>query len=338
MGRKLKESFAIQKLVSELGIEPTGDPVADILRYCGKRVKGFLAESPECVTLTELLEWIAAKVKTDFEEVHNDEDIEAIKLKYKDEALALIDNELSTNEDFGLTIRRIRREPYEPLFVSVIDCRGSKGAKSYFTKWHEIAHLLVLTQNGRDTFKRTHSLAYRQNAEENLMDKIASEFGFYEPICRPHVAGDLTFEAINCLREKLCPEASQQASLIGFFRLWQTPGILLRAEMALRKGDEIKANQLGFDFLDLPMKTLRAINVRPNNVAREKKFSIHENMRVPEKSSIYAVYKGDLTQADSEENLSWWETSKGLVFPSVPIRVQAKRAGDGVDAIISPIN
>ncbi len=62
-----------------------------------------------------------------------------------------------SGETFGITIKRHCREEWEPLYVAVIDCRGDKGARVYYTKWHEIAHVLTLTDETRTCFKRTHS-------------------------------------------------------------------------------------------------------------------------------------------------------------------------------------
>ena len=56
---------------------------------------------------------------------------------------ATLEQELS-EDVFAITYRRNNGEYWEREFVSVIDSRGSKASRVYFTKWHELAHLLTL--------------------------------------------------------------------------------------------------------------------------------------------------------------------------------------------------
>ena len=51
---------------------------------------------------------------------------------------------------FGLTIKRKHCGPESgDKYVAVIDCRGEKATRRFFTRWHEIAHLLVLEKELR---------------------------------------------------------------------------------------------------------------------------------------------------------------------------------------------
>jgi Zn-dependent peptidase ImmA (M78 family) len=84
---------------------------------------------------------------------------------------------LAKEDDFGVTFRLGNRELWELEFVSIIDCRGNKSVRAYFTKWHEIAHLMTQTQQMRFAFRRTHSSDQNPD-EERLMDAIAGRFGF----------------------------------------------------------------------------------------------------------------------------------------------------------------
>ena len=111
--------------------------------------------------------------------------------------------------------------------------------RSYFTKWHELAHLLTLASQKRVVFKRTHASVNGNDPEERLMDIIAGHFGFYPQIARKFTNGEISFNTIKRLREQLCPEASLQSSLINFVRCWNHACILLRAEPALKKNEEL---------------------------------------------------------------------------------------------------
>src|ERR1035441_6851450 len=90
-------------------------------------------------------------------------------------------------------------------FVSVIDCRGEKRFRSYYTKWHELGHLLILTDQMRLTFRRTHFGLEDKDPEEALVDVIAGAFGFLPDIVRPLAKGQPSFDGIEDIRIHLCP-------------------------------------------------------------------------------------------------------------------------------------
>src|SRR5262249_50750301 len=157
---------------------------------------------------------------------------------------------------FGITFKRTRRRSWEPAYVSVVDCRGQKLARRYFTKWHELGHLLILTDQLRLEFRRTHLHLDERDPEERLVDVLAGEFGFLREIILPHADGSISFEKVEQIRTKLCPDASQLASLIGVTRTWPQPCVLIRAEEGLRKEEQRAAAQSNFAFLDSPEPVL----------------------------------------------------------------------------------
>jgi hypothetical protein len=338
---QLRTSPQIHKLARDLGIKikKNDDPVTAVLQYCERRVKSMMGGVTDCGTLSQMLDWIANKVGTSFEIISSDEDLERIKQKYlaqREKAFVRLEDEFS-DEVFGVTFKLLHCESWEPQYVSIIDCRGEKAARGYFTKWHEIAHLLTQTEQMRLVFRRTHSSANGGDPEERLMDVIAGRFGFYPPFVHSFIKEEISFEAIEDLRIQLCPEASQQSSLINFAKCWNAPCILLRAEMGLRKGEEAKLSQGGFYFADGPQYVLRAVHVSPNDLARDSKFAIYENMRVPEKSVIHRVFNDELLYAEAEEDLSWWESSSGRSLIANRIKVKARWWMQGVEALIIPI-
>jgi hypothetical protein len=339
MSPKLKNSLRVWKLVRDLGIKSTNDPVSSILKFCDNRIRNFLKDFPRCNTLSDLLEAIASRLGTIFEIASSDLDLRRIKQKYLEKGeKAFVQLEDYLSEDvFGITFRRCNRELWEPEFVSVIDCRRSKAARSYYTKWHEIAHLLILTDQMRLSFQRTHCPMSEKDPEESLVDVIAGNFGFYSSIIRGHVKNEITFDAIEHLRIQLCPEASQQSSLIGFVKAWPHPCLLVHCEMALRKHEQAMLKQQMFNFEGIRVPSLRATHVTTNEEARKAGFIIFENMRIPERSVINRVYSEGIEYAEAEEDLCWWDTSDGTRLSPCPIRVKAKRSWDSVDALIIPI-
>ena len=269
-------------------------------------------------------------------EIHNDFDLEGVKTKYlkKGERIFATLNQEFSDDVLGITYRITNREPWEPQFVSIIDCRGSNARKAYYTKWHEVAHLLILTDQSRLCFMRTVHLSDK-DPEEVMVDIIAGKFGFYNPLIKPHITSEISFEQIESLRESLCPEASNLSSLIGFVKAWPEPCVLLCCKEGLKKSERRQAIQSSF-FDDLPLPVLRAIKVTANEAAKEKGITIFENMRVPEHSIIYDVHSGRAGYAEDVEDLSWWKTSSGDVLPKQKIMIKAKNYWGDTYALIIP--
>ena len=335
----LSKSPQIYRLAQDLRlrIKPTDDPVAALLSHCERQIKSMLEGVTDCYTLAQLLDWVANKVSTSFEMIASDEALSLVQSKYvaqSEMGFVALDQELS-GECFGITFKRSNREPWEPQYVSVIDSRGEKAARVYFTKWHEIAHLLTQTDQMRLVFRRTHSSVNHHDPEEQLMEVIAATVGFYEPLVHRFIDDEISFDAIENLRAKLCPEASKQSALINFPKRWISPVVLIRAELGFKKDEEARLNQGAFDFTDTAQAVLRAVHVTPNELARKSGLMIHQNMRVPVKSIIHTVFDQSLTYGESEEDLSWWE-SHGKALCPYPIKVKARRTFNGVDALIIP--
>src|SRR5712692_9054593 len=175
MPPRLVDKPEVLALAQDLGLKPSDNALQDILRYVRKRVRTYLKEVP-CERLSDLLRLVATKVDTLILEVHSDNDLRKIREQYAadDEfGFAEIESEFASPQTFGITYRLKAPRPAQRRFVSVIDCRGEKGFRSYFTKWHELAHLLTLTPQQRLKFYRTHVPADEKDPEESVMDAIA---------------------------------------------------------------------------------------------------------------------------------------------------------------------
>ena len=334
----LKRSHKIHSLASDLGVRASTDPVRDIVRLCEKRVARFLKDFPDCKTLSQLLDISASKLGTKFEEIHSDDQLNEVRTRYLhsgEKSFANLHEEL-TLEVFGVTFKRLNRKTWELPYVSVIDCRLDKKYRSYYTKWHELGHLLILTDQMRLTFRRTHFGLDDKDPEEALVDVIAGAFGFFPDLIKPVAKGRLSFEVIEIIRVQLCPEASQQASIIGITRAWPTACILLQAQMGLKRGEQRGIAQDKFGFHESPHEVLRAVQVSANDAARASNLVIFPNMRVPDRSIINKVFTGSAAGGDALEDLAWWESSDGSRLPSVKVLVQARGGRDCVRAIITP--
>lgn len=339
MPKNLKSDPQVWNLARDLGLKPKNDPLTEIIRYCLQQIRGFLKEFP-CDTLSDLLETAAAKLDTNFIEIHSDEELEKVKseyLKKGETAFALLEKELGP-EVYAITFRRLRAKKRERLFVSLIDCRGEKSFRSYFSKWHELAHLLTLTQQMRLKFCRTHAEENKIDPEEAVMEIIAGEVGFLPEIVKLHAKGEISFEKIDGLRDLLCPGASLQASVIGFTKSWPTSCVLVDAGLGYKESEIRGLSQNAFNFVQAPKAELRVLHANANEPARRTGIFIPRNIRVPRTSVIHQVFEDDLLyQAETTENLSCWETSKGSRLADRQVIVRARRNGDHVQALIIPV-
>jgi hypothetical protein len=334
-----KDSLKIHSLARDLGLKPSNDAVQAIKAYCYKRVRSFLRDFPAVKTLHELLELSANKLETKIEEIRSDADLVEVVGRYTsagEKSFALLDRELDPSV-YGITFKRTRAKSWEPGYVSVIDSRGQKAARRYFTKWHELGHLLILTSQLRLEFRRTHVHPDQRDPEERLVDVLAGEFGFLREIVSPHLAGSISFEKLEQVRLTLCPDASQIAALIGIARIWPEPCIQVRAESGLRKHEQRNRVQSSFDFVERPAAVLRAAKANSNEAARESGFMIFPNMRIPDTSVIADIYRFGAGHSVRTESLDTWITSDGSHLGSGRIRVEARWAVNGVDALISLI-
>lgn len=336
MASGLKYSRSVQSLAHDLGFGLSANPVGEILRFCETKIETMMRGMPDCDTLDVMLDWVANKVGTVFEVITADEDLQKIKKHYlqkREFGFLKLEELLADENDLGVTIKLLNAEEWEPQFVSIIDCRGVKGCRAYFTKWHEIAHILT-KPSGKPMFNFSHTSAVSGEPVEKLMDLIAGKIGFYAAISCRHIEGEITFEAIETLRQKLCPQASRQAALINFTKFWSSPCILVSAQIAYKKDEQAELAQGSFYFHEKPLPELRAVRVAPNDAARELNgFSIFQNMRVPAVSVISQLYQNGQFYDEALEDLSWWE-SKGKSRPAFKVRVEARRTNDMVDALI----
>lgn len=338
MTRTLKSDMQVWNLARDLGLDPKDDPLAEILRYCISRLHSFLAEFP-CETLTDLLEMAAANLDTIFIEIHSDTDLHRIKMEFLQKgemAFATLEKELKPGV-YAITYKRLAAQRGERQFVSIIDCRGEKAWRSYFSKWHELAHLLTLTSQMRLKFCRTHAALNRRDPEEAVMEVIAGEVGFFPQLIKDHATGEISFKNIQDLRDLLCSEASFQASVIGFAKAWPSACLLVDAGLGYKRKQERLLSQNTFNFMEEPAAELRALHVSTNIPARKAGISIHQNMRIPKRSVIFQVFSEQLNELEAEENLSWWESSSGHRLPEQDVFVMARRSGDHVMALITPV-
>ena len=333
----LKNSFQIARLAADLGLGHRSDPVAAILAFCHRRINDILRKFG-CDTLSALMSATAGTLDTLFVEIHDDVDLDGVRSDYlaRGELIFATLAEQLGPHVYAITFKLTRPREGDRRFVSVIDCRGAKAARNYFSKWHELAHLLTLTSQARLKFCRTHTEPDDKDPEEALMDVIAGEVGFCPELVRPHATGEISFDRIADLRDQLCPDASEQASLIGLIKSWPAPCVLVQARPGLKAHEHRSLAQGRFPFHDGPEAVLRAVNVTVSSAAERAGMTIHRNMRIPDESVITRVFKNSVTSLEAEEDLAWWTSSSGRGLTPRPVTVRARRHWDAAEALIVP--
>ena len=337
MCAKLNSSVAVHRLAADLRLKPSENPVQAVLDYCHRRVKKFLREYGDCATIAEMLGLLENKLETRIIEINSDAELREVQSRYVSRGelmFATLDQELGSSGDYGITIKLTNREPWEQRYVSIIDCRGQKRQRRYHTKWHEIGHLLILTDQTRLEFRRSHDAAHPKSAEESLVDSIAGEMSFYPDLITPHLKGQISFEKIEEVRQALCPEASMYSAVLNLSKLWPTPCVWVEARLAAKKSEE--TGQESFAFREPPERVLRAIHTAANERARERGLNIIPRFRVPKTSVITRVFEQKLLFGEACENLAWWQSSDGTQLGPFLVRVQAKRIGDSIHALVVP--
>jgi hypothetical protein len=347
---RLDDAAEIVALAQNLGLGSPGKPVEAIVGFCLRRIDRWVGEAGGVTGIAALEALVTWKLQMVFEEVRSDADFDRIKEQYakakKDPVFATMRMRFddADNPTYGALVKRKNAEPGAlDRYVAVIDCRGSKLARRFFTRWHEIAHRLTTHVDGGAT-----EPGYRSEHDpiERLMDEIAGHVGFYGPFFEPVFAmaqggqALLTFETVEAVRRGGFPEASFQATLNACAKRLPTPVVYLEAAIAYKKAvkKRVEDDSPGlFGKKEPPEGQLRAVKVVANDAAHGEKFVIPTNMRVPEASVIRRLFV-DETAGDGacREDLSWWE-SQGKKLEGRAVAVEARRLADRVIAIVQPV-
>ena len=241
----LNNSPIVIKIANDLGLKRLSNAEMAIRNYCLKKVKGIVATFGEIKDLNQLLDVVSSHLKMKFEEIHDDEDLELIARKYmekKELIFSRLHQELDESTD-GLLVRLHNAKPWEPKYVAVINCRGNKIWRAYFSKWHEVSHMLT-TPPTQMTFQFRRTPSFKKAVKEQIVDRVAGDLAFYEEIFYPALAkeiaieGRLTFSVIENLRENVCNGASRESTLRGAIRQVPVPQLLVIAGLGYKKDEE----------------------------------------------------------------------------------------------------
>lgn len=344
MSRLAREPDIID-LANDLGVGGADDPVVAILDSCRVRIDRWVAESGGVTSIGQLEALVARKLQMVFEEIRSDEDFDRIKEVYaagkRDAVFAAMRMKFEDekNPTYGALVRRRNvAEDAPDRYVAVVDCRGDKFSRRFFTRWHEIAHRLT-------THADLDEPVYRSEHDpiERLMDEIAGHVGFYEPLFQPAYQRAsqgkplLTFGTVEAIISGSFPAASFQATLFACARRLPTPVAYLEAALAHKKEVKRRLQTPSMFGDDPPPGELRAVKVIPNKAAMQERFTIPTNMRVPADSVIRRLFDAEQqTEGGDQEDLSQWE-SQGKSLEGRAVAVEGRKIADRVIAIIQPV-
>jgi len=320
----------VRAVATQLGVPLRVDPTTIIVERCVQKVSAWAAELGPPASPQELLDIVCEKLRLRFELVECDADLAKIKHRYLSEKeLAFVDLEREFNATTDAVVIRLQHQPAwsNVRYVAVIDGRGAKQSRVWFSKWHEIAHLLAEPQT-KFIFRRTQ--AFKREPVERLMDQIAGALAFYEPLFAPSLRKakiDLarpTLRGLADFASNTCSHASLQATLTAALRFIDVPAIMIEAKPGLKTAERgsgaVRSNA---------QPKLRAVSAAHNTAALRSRIFVHRNMRVPKESVIAKVFSGhaELEFKPHQECLSWWE-SAGERLGRQAVVVEAMSAGD----------
>lgn len=328
---RLNKAPAILQLACELGLNWQRHPVSEIMNFCIAKIAGWLTDTDQVRTIVDLEILVSRKLQLVFEEVWSDKGLEDLIKTYVTRGeivFASLRDGLDAST-FGMTIERRHADADAPdYYVAVIDCRGSKATRRFFTRWHEIAHVLTMPRQLTVPFYRS-----SKDPIERLMDEIAGALGFYDPIFRPVLLQHqpLTFDSVEGIRRQVCPNASFQATLIACATRLSSPAIYLEAGKGYKQAEEaqltLRQTQTSLFPVKVPTAKLRALVVVPNNIAKERGIRIDRNMEVPAESVIAKLFHNTpeleaLFDVKTTENLSTWRHSDGTTLNDIDVSIE----------------
>jgi hypothetical protein len=325
-----------------LGLPARGDLERSLINHATETIRSWIAAHGRPKNLSDLLERVATSFSIEIVEIHDDSDITALLERIpptREPVLARLAAELDDSTD-AVILQRQNRGDWEMPFLAVINCRGWHCSRRYFSKWHEVIHLLLDGKQLRFAFRKR--AAKRKHPEEVLVDKIAGELAFHPDLFVPvlesalEAAGRLTFDVVERVRAEIAPDASRESALYACVRHCPEPVFFLRAKLGFKNSEKRQLDDLlsGLDDAHLPEAKLRVRSSSANDAASRSGIRFHENMQVPEASLVSAAYSGPVDRADGQESLEIWQTSDGGPIGRGRLGIETLRRGDEVWCLV----
>ena len=349
---RFKDDPAVHQLAHDLGISRRGEPLTRIREFALHRVRQIVADFPAPITDLETLRLLLAdhyRLRIEF--LCEDSDIERVVRQHADFHPFLaprLHEEFVEGETEGITLERAAWDPARFQYLAVIDSRGTRGSRAFFTAFHEITHLIIHPeQMAFPGFRRTPSTQEKiKDPIESVVDHVAGRVGFYAPVFGPILdeairhEGGLTFGSLDSVRQSITPAPSLQATALAAITLASECAMFVHADLDCKKAEAraLASPQTTFEFAKVePKFDVRAVAAVPNDAAKRRGLVIHRHIRIPQQSVIYKAFESsEEVELRARENQAWWENSKVGSLPPLPLDVQATRRGRFVYSLIRP--
>lgn len=340
--------------MSDLGTEPKiiamanalrvsgPDLVAGIRKFCQGKVRRILSRHSRVSNIGDLQAVVCEALSLRVREVWSDEQLTQLVQEYVsdgDPVFAILPTDLAPSTTLGVLIRRSDKEKG---WVAIVDCRGNKHLRRFFTLWHEIAHCFTaVEQYELALFHRAAIHDRAKDSVETITDLIAGDFAFFDPLFNPLLEeeiarkGRLTFAGVERVRNDFARDASFQSTLYACVNRVATPILYVEADLAYKKAELALLTSGQGELIPSarPAPTLRVTDTFRNEAARLRGLHIPKKMSVPESSVISRVFLSGIP-ADSVEDLSDW-SSQGRCLPALRVQVEARSGFSGVSAMIT---
>jgi hypothetical protein len=333
MGR-LRYAREVIKIAADLDLQGH-DPVRAIMSHCDNQVESWLAKFPTPTTLIAFHKIITDRLNIHHVVVATDEELDALVREQTSRGEVIFH---TLKDEFAqgtqaITFKLAHAVRGMKKHLAVVDGRGDRAPRVYFSKRHEDSHILTLSPHQLSfVFRRTH--LRRANAEEALMDKIAGRLAFYPLLFQPQLHrlqrryGRPCLQLVEDLQQSVCPEASYTATAIATIEQNELPALLIDARYSAKRGD---------NSVPPASWTLRATSVRASAAAKQAGLMIPWNYRIPTNSLISQAFHDALARLHdhADERLGGWRSSDGSRLPDLPVHVEVRKYSDYVVALIT---
>lgn len=276
------------------------------------------------LTPVERLAVLADSASVLFEIARTNEELDEMAARYArlGELGFLARRERFDGELLAAILRRNSPAQGERTFVALVDARGDKGAREFFSQAHEVAHPVLEPQlafNFRDETKV-------RDAWEKLVDQVGAEMVFSGTSWANAIglalqnSPGLTVAAVADLRSKMASTASLTTIALAAADQANRPILVAWAGCEGSKRD--------------PTPILRLLRPAPNAVAVADGIThIHRKRRVPDSSPIARSYRSRSDEVGFED-LGDWRDSTGVALPTQRVWTAARAMGERVFAIM----
>ena len=321
----------LKQLARNLHIPDSGDCLRELREHAIASVQQMLKEwSVE--TIAELRSLVADKLSVKIEFIGEDQDAERLAEKYGQVMSGfrqLLRAEFVKSDTEGLLIDNPKPGKGGRDYLVIVDARGVRKARAYFTAWHELAHLLLYPRRQAvfEGFRRAPTPeAKLKDPVESAVDHIAGLLAFWEPLFKPALlnaaSGGLSLEAIERACMEVAPGASLQSACLSAVRIWNEPVAFVTAAISPK--------------CDGTASSLRVQNIVTNDSAREMGCEVRKQMRIPPASALSKAF-GDIFASPHRgvENQADWEVSGRGSLTALGWQVEAVRRGPMVYGLLT---